>query len=402
MAKLDRIARVVDPRRWHARFAMLTIGLALIAVSCSGDDSAARSPANDGARSPSTATSSTSTTAPRSAASAPQGSSLEDEIIARYVGFWDARFAANTGVPNPDDPALREFATGEQLETVISETRANLERGLAFRRAANPSDVQQVSVIEVNGDRAVVQECVVADGVIIRRDTGEVVNDDIATHSVRGELVRLDGVWKVSSAQLVQRWEGVAGCARLLIVTLLCGAALVIPAPTAGAEERPGGSGGAYVNPDGDPTAVAGDDGAGGGSTGGSAGDSQCKWLVLVGDDFEFGIYEVDLTRLHSKTGRWLQYVCPPQGAIAVDGRFLIPEGGLVDPEQLAVDALASVSIQPPTMRTSPSANGRLYVQVPTWLWLERAWWQPYEATARRSRVVHGASHTGRDDVEPG
>lgn len=123
MAKLDRIARVVDPRRWHARFAMLTIGLALIAVSCSGDDSAARSPANDGARSPSTATSSTSTTAPRSAASAPQGSSLEDEIIARYVGFWDARFAANTGVPNPDDPALREFATGEQLETVISETR---------------------------------------------------------------------------------------------------------------------------------------------------------------------------------------------------------------------------------------------------------------------------------------
>lgn len=214
MAKLDRIARVVDPRRWHARFAMLTIGLALIAVSCSGDDSATRSPANDGARSPSTATSSTSTTAPHSATSAPQGSSLEDEIIARYVGFWDARFAANTGVPNPDDPALREFATGEQLETVISETRANLERGLAFRRAANPSDVQQVSVIEVNGDRAVVQECVVADGVIIRRDTGEVVNDDIATHSVRGELVRVDGVWKVSSAQLVQRWEGVAGCAR--------------------------------------------------------------------------------------------------------------------------------------------------------------------------------------------
>lgn len=175
--------------------------------------------------------------------------------------------------------------------------------------------------------------------------------------------------------------------ARLLIVTLLCGAALVIPAPTAGAEERPGGSGGAYVNPDGDPTAVAGDDGAGGGSTGGSAGDSQCKWLVLVDDDFEFGIYEVDLTRLHSKTGRWLQYVCPPQGAIAVDGRFLIPEGGLVDPEQLAVDALASVSIQRPTMRTSPSANGRLYVQVPTWLWLERAWWQPYEATARAGRV---------------
>jgi hypothetical protein len=58
-----------------------------------------------------------------------------------------------------------------------------------------------------------VQECVVADGVIIRRDSGEVVNEEVATHNVRGELVRVDGVWRVSSARLVQRWEGVAGCA---------------------------------------------------------------------------------------------------------------------------------------------------------------------------------------------
>jgi hypothetical protein len=33
----------------------------------------------------------------------PTGQSIEDEIIARYVGYWDARFAANSGTPNPDD-----------------------------------------------------------------------------------------------------------------------------------------------------------------------------------------------------------------------------------------------------------------------------------------------------------
>lgn len=175
--------------------------------------------------------------------------------------------------------------------------------------------------------------------------------------------------------------------ARFLIAALLCGAVLVILQARADADDRPGGSGGAYVNPNGDPTAVAGDGGAGGGAGGSGAGASPCEWHVLVDDDFAFGVYEVDLTRLHSKTGRWLQYVCPPQGAVAVDGRFLIPEGGLVDPQQLAVDALASVSIQPPAIRTSPSASGRLYVQVPTWLWLERNWWQPYEATARAGRV---------------
>ena len=97
------------------------------------------------------------------------------------------------------------------------------ERGVA---APSPLDLLHVvldheadrrddvfAVLEVDGDHAVVQECVVVDGVIVRRDSGEIVNDDVATHNTRGELVRVDGVWKVSSARLIQRWEGVAGCA---------------------------------------------------------------------------------------------------------------------------------------------------------------------------------------------
>jgi hypothetical protein len=134
---------------------------------------------------------------------------------------------------------------------------------------------------------------------------------------------------------------------RLLIAVLVSGTALFMPTTSAGAEERPGGNGGAYVDPDGDPTAIAEDGASGGGSSGGGTGDSPCEWHVLVDDDFLFGIYEtavngVDFVRLHSQTGRWLQYVCPPRGAIEIGGRVLIPEGGLVDPQQIAVDALAS------------------------------------------------------------
>ncbi|MGZ7019244.1 MAG: hypothetical protein ACXVL8_18910 [Acidimicrobiia bacterium] len=217
MSKSERITRVVGPRRFRAGLVMLAVGLAVVGVSCSDGDSA--TPAtSDAARSRSTTTTTTTTAASTttqatSSASAPTRRTVEDEIIARYMGFWTARFAANRGVPNPDDPALREFATGEQLAKVVDETRANLEQGLSFRRAANPSNIQRVTVIELDGDHAVVQECVVADGVIVRRDTGAVVNDDVATHNVRGELARVDGVWRVSSARLVQRWEGVAGCA---------------------------------------------------------------------------------------------------------------------------------------------------------------------------------------------
>lgn len=222
MTNIDRIVGVASRGRRAGRPALLAIAFALVAAACSSNDSPTSSPRGAGQSRATTTTAGTSTTSAPSthgteatrATSTPAGQSVEDEIIARYLGFWKARFAANSGVPNPDDPALRAFATGEQLEAVINETRANLERGLAFRRAANPSELQQVSVIEVNGDRAVVQECVVADGVIVRRDTGAVVNDDVATHNVRGELIRVDGVWKVSSARLLQRWEGVAGCAR--------------------------------------------------------------------------------------------------------------------------------------------------------------------------------------------
>lgn len=179
--------------------------------------------------------------------------------------------------------------------------------------------------------------------------------------------------------------------ARLLIAGLLAVAALLAASPAA-ADDRPGGDGGAYVDPDGDPTAVAEDGetggGSGGGSGGGGAQENPCEWHVVIEDDFKFHIYDVDTRQTrHSATGRWLEYWCDGTGVVAVDGYFLIPEGGLADPYQLAVDALASVGIEPPAIRTSPSENGRLYVQVPTWLWLERSWWQIYEATADAGRV---------------
>lgn len=219
MAKFDWIVRVAAPRRLRAGPAMLTVALALATASCSNGDSAMPPSTTGTDRSSTTASSTTTTststepTSTTSATSTTGGQSVEDEIIAHYVGYWDARLAANSGTPDPNDPALREYATGEQLEAVIAETRANLDQGLAFRARPNPADIRTVTVVEVDGDRAVVQECFVDDGLVVRRDTGEVVNDTIATHNVRGELVRIDGAWRVSEARLVQRWEGVAGCA---------------------------------------------------------------------------------------------------------------------------------------------------------------------------------------------
>lgn len=108
----------------------------------------------------------------------------------------------------------------------------------------------------------------------------------------------------------------------------------------------------------------------------------------MIEDDFQFAIYDVDsLETMHSATGRWLERWCDGIGAVATGEYFAVPEGGMADPYQLALEALASVQIAPPAIRTSPSENGRLYVQVPTWLWLDSTWWQTYEATANTGRV---------------
>jgi len=138
---------------------------------------------------------------------------LHQEIIDNYLAYWEARFEANTGTPDPTDPALARFATGAQLEAVIAETKKNLDEGRAFRAASEPRNFRRVVVVSVEGDRAEVQECFVDDGQVIERATGRVLNDAVSTQSVLGTLRRVDGQWRVSGSDLVQRWEGVAGCA---------------------------------------------------------------------------------------------------------------------------------------------------------------------------------------------
>lgn len=172
----------------------------------------------------------------------------------------------------------------------------------------------------------------------------------------------------------------------LIALLLLALAGLTASASPALANDAPGGSGGAYVDDAGDPTAVAHDEVELAGS-GGAGGRDDCEWNLVIEDDFQYAIYDPDGTRLYSETGRWLERVCGG-ASVGVGGMFIIPEGGAVDPRALATDALASVPIATPPMATSPSADDRLYTQVRTWMWLSESWWQRYTATADAGRVT--------------
>lgn len=185
---------------------------ALLLASCSGGGDEISEPASTTSRAPTTAsTTSTSTTTSTS----PPDDSQPDgqELVDRYVGFWDARLAANEAPPNPDDPALAEFATGPQLDNVMAETRQRLDDGLALRSADPSRTSHDVTVISQTANRAELQDCFVNDGIVYRPDTGEVIDDSIVTRSVSADMVLVDGVWKLERATVVQQWEGIAGCA---------------------------------------------------------------------------------------------------------------------------------------------------------------------------------------------
>lgn len=145
----------------------------------------------------------------------PEPGSLEGEIVGRYVGFWDARFAVNSGdAPgDPDDPRFVEYATGRQLEQVRQDTEWFRDQGHRLDHPDSPIGFRHVEVVSIEGDVALVQECVVDDGLVVVRASGSVVDDEVWTHLVSATMHRLDGVWKVEAARLIQEWEGIAGCA---------------------------------------------------------------------------------------------------------------------------------------------------------------------------------------------
>jgi hypothetical protein len=195
----DRSHPGVRIRTWSITAVAL---LALAAIGCS----------NDGEALPGTTTTTRAETTTTTTTTEPERP-VEEEVVERYEAFWEARFEANTDPVNPDHPGLREYATGAQLENVIEETERNAREGRAFRRPENSQGRRTVDVTRIDGGTAVLQDCVVNDGIVYRVDTGEVLDDSVVTHNVEATMVQVDGEWKLEQARLVQRWEGVAGCA---------------------------------------------------------------------------------------------------------------------------------------------------------------------------------------------
>ena len=138
---------------------------------------------------------------------------VEEEVLAAWRGYRAALDEVNRENPDPDDPLLAEYATGEALETVRAAAARNRDEGLVVAFPENSISEMWTESVSIDGDTATVRSCEVDDGLLLRAENGEVINDDVVTYLLEATLVREDSRWKVSKVVTEAKWDGLAGCA---------------------------------------------------------------------------------------------------------------------------------------------------------------------------------------------
>lgn len=129
-----------------------------------------------------------------------------------YIAFEEAVAAAGA-IPDPDFPALRETATGQALADAVEQLRAWQLSGRVTRAVGPVTDGVRVIGASLTTEGVRVRSCEVNDDQVVIADSGQVVNADVVTRLYDVTVVQEEGRWKVQRLAVIERWEGVAGCA---------------------------------------------------------------------------------------------------------------------------------------------------------------------------------------------
>ncbi len=185
------------------KMAMAAVGIVLLAAGCGGSGE----PAAVGEA----PTSSTASTAVETSTTVDRAQ-VEQAVLDAYLASWEAWDAA-TNPPDPEFPALAETNTGPALQAAVDQITAWKASGRAAYDPPNTISEHRAEVVRVGDREATVRDCSIDDGLVVIAATGEVVNDQVETALFEASMVIEDERWKVQSLNVLESWEGVAGCA---------------------------------------------------------------------------------------------------------------------------------------------------------------------------------------------
>jgi len=196
-----------------------TIAVAVLASSCSSDT------ANSSSTTASTSSAPTTTARPASSAppatsppatattpepTAPTGTD-EEQIRATIDTYW-AEWTRAIAIGDAESPALYGVLTGDAHAKVLREMQKKAALGQVAPRSSGGPVPHSTLSVAISGDEAVVRECVVDDAVLMDATTGATLNNLIESLVLEKTMVRVAGVWKISSSAEIRKVEGETRC----------------------------------------------------------------------------------------------------------------------------------------------------------------------------------------------
>ena len=188
-----------------ARFRLCLLAGALLVGACTSDDEpSASTVAPD------------ETTVPESTTTEATTTTTEDPAAAVEQAFfdqWDA-FVEVLEDPDPSNPLIDMFFIGAARDSLLDTVSSDIDNGWVTQRPENPDHFKPgvESVEIVDSATAIVIECTIDGLVVVERQSGTVVNDNVVSARLENTFV-LDGdQWKLSTNRTLSREEGPDGC----------------------------------------------------------------------------------------------------------------------------------------------------------------------------------------------
>lgn len=125
-------------------------------------------------------------------------------------------------IPDPNAPELEATHTGLMLERVTELFRSYQLRKLIYQYPEPIESSYRIAVdpagIEVDGDVAIFEACIVDSGVTVSSETGEINGEGggTTTYLTKIAMKRESGTWKLAESKNLNEWDGETGCAEPL------------------------------------------------------------------------------------------------------------------------------------------------------------------------------------------
>jgi hypothetical protein len=200
-------------RAAHVLTAVVSIGC-LAACSGSSEQGGAVPSTASIAATAGTVTTTATTTTVRATTLPPKDATAMafDEVQAAYDKFSRERLSL---LQNPvvDDVRINAIAVDPYRAILRDRLASYVQEGLAVR-FPSPSTTREWSRVTGVGDEAAdVEQCLIDDSFLVTVATGQRAKEGAATLFRAVRMKRVKGEWKVSDYDVLDKWEGIAGCA---------------------------------------------------------------------------------------------------------------------------------------------------------------------------------------------